>query len=472
MRFQTRRRLHALRCLLVAALFSLTASAQTHRTALFVGNNGAALFYAESDARRLRDTFVRLGGLHDGDAVLMQHVTPAEVQRALDAVSPSIIFFSGNANDPVYEQLKQLGTVAFFDLAGEGNDAPPEFTIDGARVTAKFANPKSKESDVIGAGYFGYHLATALIGSADDNGDGRVNWSEAVSWSLERTRAVLKFDAMALPAATDATPLTDLAARGEGLMLPSAAPAGPYYVVDSRGAVYAETVKAGASRFLALPAGTYTLKRRLADRLRVGEITIKPAEVLMLDESRLENVKFTQDPVKGTTTVSTFSRHWSVSLAGGWQAMSGVFPSAAFVGGQVTIHNLLTRGLSVGVDGGYGFIGAKAHVPLLGDLAYDYSRVSVGAALFYEFFPDGRWIPFAGLHVAVEVMSRTFKDEAYAVQTYTTIAPGAVAGLKVRLIGGFSVLGTARVHYLRYDLDAVRNLVSADFQLSFNYEFR
>ena len=34
------------------------------------------------------------------------------------------------------------------------------------------------------------------------------------------------------------------------------------------------------------------------------------------------------------------------------------------------------------------------------------------------------------------------------------------------------MLGTARVHYLRYDIDAARNLVSADFQLSFNYEFR
>lgn len=472
MRFHRRRVLHALKTLLCAGLLSLAASAQEHRTALFVGNNGASLFYAESDARRLRDTFVRLGAMHDGDAVAMEHAKPEEIERALAALNPSIVFFSGTANDPAYELLKSKGTIAFFDLAGDGDDGPPEFTVEGARVTAKFANPKAKESDVIGAGYFGYHLATALIGSADENGDGRVAWNEAVTWSLERTRAVLRFEALPLSAATDATLLTDLAARGEGLMLPTATPAGPYYVIDARGAVYAEVVKEGRARFLALPPATYTLKRRLADRLRVGEITIKPGEVLMLDESRLENVSFTKDPVKGTTTASTFSRHWSVSLAGGGQVMSGVFPHAAFVGGQVSLHNLFTRGLALGVDAGYGFIGAKTTVPFKGELAYDYSRVSVGAALFYEFFPDGRWIPFVGVHVSVEVMSRDFKDDGYPVQRYTTIAPGAVAGLKVRLTGGFSVLATSRVHYLRYELDGGRNLVSADFQLSFNYEFR
>ena len=47
-----------------------------------------------------------------------------------------------------------------------------------------------------------------------------------------------------------------------------------------------------------------------------------------------------------------------------------------------------------------------------------------------------------------------------------------VLKIDARDIGGFSVLGTARVHYLHYDVDAVRHLVSADFQLSFNYEFR
>ncbi len=472
MRFHGRRVLHALKFLFVAGVLSLTAAAQEHRTALFVGNNGASLFYAESDARRLRDTFVRLGGMHDADAAVMEHAKPEEIERALAALNPTVVFFSGYANDPAYELLKSKGVIAIFDVAGDGNDAPPEITVDGTRVTMKFANAKSKESDVIGAGYFGYHLATALIGSADENGDGRIAWNEALPWSFERIRAVLKMNELPLPAVTDATVLTDLAARGEGLMMPTSTPAGPYYVVDSRGAVYAEIVKEGRSRFLALPAGDYTLKRRLADRLRVGTITIKPGEVLMFDESRLENTPFSKDPVKGTTTVSTFSRHWSVSLAGGGQLVSGVFPHSAFVGGQVSLHNLITRGVSVGVDAGYGFIAATSSVQHVGDLSYNYSRVSVGAAIFYEFFPDGRFIPFAGLHVSVEVMSRDFKDDGYPTQTYTTIAPGIVAGLKVRIYEGFSALVTSRVHYLRYDIDSPRNLVSADFQLSLNYEFR
>ncbi len=334
-------------------------------------------------------------------------------------------------------------------------------------MTARFANARMKESDIVAGSYFGYHLTTALLGAADADGDGRVSWSEAVRWSVARTAKMVPLapaasDVPEIPAEPPGPVLSDLAARGEGLLLPAAAPEGPYYVIDGRGAVYAEVMKEAGARFLALPP----------DRLRVGEVKVSSGEVSSLDESRLDNAPFSADPVTGVKTTDTFKRHWSVSVLGGYQASFGVFPHAPLVGGQITLHNVFYPGISVGVDGAYGWATGASPVPTLGELGWASSRVTFGASLFYEFFPDGRWIPFVGAHVSFELFTRTFDDGLRPEQLFSTISPGVVGGLKVRLISNFSALATARIKYLHYDVDAVRPTGMAEFFLSLNYEFR
>jgi hypothetical protein len=68
--------------------------------------------------------------------------------------------------------------------------------------------------------------------------------------------------------------LTEPGGYHESLLVPAAAPAGTYYIV--RGDVIAaEVVKApGESKRIALRPDRYVVKRRLADRLRIGPVNI------------------------------------------------------------------------------------------------------------------------------------------------------------------------------------------------------
>ena len=95
-----------------------------------------------------------------------------------------------------------------------------------------------------------------------------------------------------------------------------------------------------------------------------------------------------------------------------------------------------------------------------------------GAALFYEWFQSDRFIPFAGIHLSFNIMSREFTDAALARQSYSTFTPGIVGGLKIRLSKNISAVARARVHYLLYNVDETRSLGSADFGALLDYEFK
>lgn len=518
---------------------STVASAQdtTHRFGLFIGNNEGGdgtktLLYAQDDARRLHDVFTRLGGLKTEDAVLLLDGTTKDAETALTELERRItaakargerttllFYYSGHAKDGalrlgstkfVLETLKARLTtgpadmrVAFLDACRSGSVTrtkgvrrAPAFEVetDATRqakglviLTSSASDEDSQESDIIGASYFSYHLATALLGSGDAQGDGRVTLNEAYQWAYERTVASTA-DSAAGPqhptfsfdlAGNGDLVLTDVLERKEGLHLPQTAPQGPYFIIDTRGVVVAETVKLENPRLIALPPGTYKVKRRLPDRLRVGEFTITAGQIYTLEESTLQNAKFTDDPVKGTGISQTYTRHWSLSAWGQYQAVfdrptaaGGYFPSAPAVGAEIVVHNIFARGFALGIDAGYGWTSDNVSVDLLGSLAYDYSLVSIGASLFYEWFQEGRFIPFVGLHLSFNIMSRSFEDATVAAQSYSIFTPGIVGGLKVRLVGNFSVVGRARVHYLHYNVDETRSLGSADFGLLLDYEFR
>ena len=243
--------------------------------------------------------------------------------------------------------------------------------------------------------------------------------------------------------------------------------------------VVAEAVKLEAERLIALAPGHYTIKRRLADRLRIGTVDIETGQVTTVDESTFKNAKFSDDPIKGTGLSSIFSRHWSLSASGQYEAVfdrptnaGGYFPSAPLLGAEATLHNFFGRGFALSVDGGYGWTTGLVSGPLLGDLTYNYALVTFGASLFYEWFQVDRFIPFAGIHLSFNIMSREFTDTSLAKQTYSTFTPGIVGGLKIRLTQNISVVARARVHYLLYNVDETRNLGSADFGALLDYEFK
>ncbi len=179
-------------------------------------------------------------------------------------------------------------------------------------LTSSASDEDSQESDLIGGSYFSHHLASGLLGGADKSGDGRVTLFEAYAYAYDRTVADTAESAAGAQhptfsydlAGNGDLVLTDVAARREGVYLPREAPGGVYYLVDRQGFVAAEIVKGdGVDRRIALPPGRYRVKRRLADRLRVGEIDVPRGQMVTLDESRLRDAPFSDDPVKGAMRV-------------------------------------------------------------------------------------------------------------------------------------------------------------------------
>ncbi len=525
---------------LAAGLGATAASAQPiHRFALFVGNNEGGegtkpLLYAKDDARRLRDVFERVGGVGGDDSMLLLDQPAEDVlialgeleRRSRDARTRGertalLFYFSGHAKDgslrlgssklpleSVKNRLAQSPAdvrLAVFDACRSGSVTrtkgvrrAPAFEVetDATRaakglviLTSSASDEDSQESDLIGASYFSYHLSTGLIGSADQGGDGRVTLSEAYAYAYERTVASTA-DSAAGPqhptfsfdlAGNGDLVLTDLVDRKEGLRLPASAPSGTYFVIDARGVVVAETVKADTERLIALAPGTYTLKRRLLDRLRIGVVAVMGGQVTEIDEARFKNARFSDDPVKGTGVSAIFDRHWSLSATGNFQAVfdrppssGGYFPSVPLVGAEATLHNVPARNLALGFDLNYGWASSVALAPLLGAVGYRYTLVSIGASLIYEFNQDGRVIPFGGVHLALNLMTRDFTDASLAVpsQNYTVLTPGATLGLKVRVTKNLSVVARARVHYLLYNVDETRNLGTADLGALLEWEFR
>ncbi len=510
----------------------------TRRFALFVGNNEGGegtrpLLYAADDARRMHDVLVRLGGTAPADAMLLVDQPADDVltalgeleRRARDARGRGerttlFFYFSGHAKDgalrlgatklsleSVKARLAQGPTdmrVAVFDACRSGaltrtkgvRRAPAfEVESDTTRaakglviLTSSASDEDSQESDQIGASYFSYHLASGLLGSADQSGDGRVSLSEAYAYAYERTVASTA-DSAAGPqhptfsfdlAGNGDLVLTDVLRRREGLRLPAEAPVGTYFLIDRRGVVVAELTKADAERVIALPAGTYTVKRRLADRLRVGAVQIIEGQVTTLDERALSNARFSDDPVKGTGLSTTYTRHWSLSATGQYQAVfdappsaGGLFPSAPMVGGEGTVHNFFGRGFAWSFDVQYGWASASVFTPRLGSaLGYRYGLLNVGTSLLYEWNQEGAWVPFVGARVGLSLMSREFDDPGFARQGFTTMSPGVVLGLKLRIGRSFGLVGRGRVHYLLYNVDETRSLGYAELGLLLSYEFR
>lgn len=532
------------RQLLLACLVASSAGAQEaptgplRRFALFVGNNEGGegtrpLLYAADDARRMHEVMVRLGGTAPADALLLLNDSADDVltalseleRRARDARARGdrtslFFYYSGHAKEgalrlgvtklpmeSVKARLAQGPTdmrVAVFDACRSGaltrtkgvRKAPAfEVETDATRaakglviLTSSASDEDSQESDAIGASYFSYHLASGLLGSADQSGDGRVSLAEAYAYAYERTVASTADSAAGAQhptfsfdlAGNGDLMLTDVAQRNEGLRIPASAPPGTYFLIDKRGVVVAELVKSEAERMIALPAGAYTVKRRLTDRLRVGEVNVSDGQITTLDEGALRNAKFSDDPVKGTGLTTVYSRHWSISATGQYQAIfdaptnaGGLFPSAPMVGGEATVHNFFGRGFAWSFDGQYGWSAGVVNSARLGTPAgYRYSLVTVGSSLFYEWNEEGTWVPFLGARLGLSLMNREFEEPLFPRQSFTTMSPGVVAGLKYRLGRSFGLVARGRVHYLLYNVDETRSLGFAEVGLLLNYEFR
>ena len=162
---------------------------------------------------------------------------------------------------------------------------------------------------------------------------------------------------------------------------------------------------------MALAPGHYRVKRRRPDRLRVGDIDVSSGRLVALDEARLRDAPFSDDPVKGGTRVDLSSR-WSLGAGASYQTVfaapsgASLFPPTGLVTVDAALRNFLRRD----------------------------------------------WV------LGLLVMSRHFADDAYPAQFFATLSPGLVAGGALRLTRHASVTAGGRLHYLLYNVDGDKSL--------------
>ena len=512
------------------ALSSTAAPAGLRRFALLAGNNeGGAdtrpLRYATEDARKLHAVLVELGGVRPDDAMLLADASSTELLQALAALETRaaqarargertvlLVYYSGHAKEgalrmghtrlPLEELRARLAhhspadiRIGIFDACRsgvvnrtKGARKGPAFEVaaDGAPQTrgmvfwsSSSADEDAQESDAIGGSYFSHHLVSGLRGSADRSGDRRVTLSEAYEYAYARTVAETADTAAGAQHPSFSYDLkgngnlvlAELGLGREGLYLPVAAPAGVYYLVDAgRGVVSAEVVKlAGSDRVIALAPGRYKVKRRLSDRLRVGEVRIASGRFVTLEESALSDTAFSDDPVKGAGPASAGSLV-SLSLGGGVQAFfdaptrEGLFPPTGLLSGEVQVRHFFRRDWVWAFDASIGGSqGTLVRQSVDAALPFRFTEIGLGTSLAAE-WPLGRgharFVPFLGGRLAFLLLNRRFEGAAAGIpeQHFSTFSPGVVGGLHYLLGDDLRVTARARVHYLHYNVDANRSL--------------
>ncbi|MCI0573602.1 MAG: caspase family protein, partial [Myxococcaceae bacterium] len=340
-------------------------------------------------------------------------------------------------------------------------------------LTSSAADEDSQESDLLGGSYFTHHLASGMLGDADRSRDGKVSLGEAYAYAYERTVAdtasteagaqhpTFSFDL----AGNGDVVLTDVGARRDGLALPAWAPEGAYFLVDARGFVAAEVHKpAGVERRLALAPGRYRVKRRLSDRIRVGEVEVAAGRISALDETSLRDAPFSDDPVKGTGRTRELPPSWRFGLSLGSQAFfdrtarDTLFPSLGLAGFEAQLRDFPRRDWVLGLEAATGRTEGELELPGLPLLRYRHTQTHLASSLTHE-WTVGPLVPFVGGRLALLVLGRTFDDATgLPAQAMGTLSPGVVAGVRLQLPWGLSLGARARAHALLYSVDDNRLL--------------
>jgi hypothetical protein len=510
----------ALAAVIMTATASTARAQGLRRFAIVVGNDSGggdtrALLYASADARKVHDILTRLGGVRAEDATLLIGASASQVLGTLVAAEMQaaeakrhgeqtalFFYYSGHAKDgslrlgetrlPI-DGIKGRIASSQFDVRiaildscrsgaitrTKGARKAPAFEIqaDGPRdakgmviLTSSASDEDSQESDTIGGSYFSHHLASGLLGGADRSGDGRVTLFEAYAYAYDRTVADTADSAAGAQhptfsydlAGNGDLVLTDVAVRHEGVYLPREAPGGVYFLVDGKGFVSAEISKAdGVDRRVALAPGHYRVKRRLPDRLRVGDIDIPRGQMVALAEGRLRDAPFSDDPVKGAGRVDLTSR-WSLGAGATYQSVfaapsgASLFPPTGMLAVDLSLRNFLRRDWVWSLDLAAG--SANGVVTSVG-APFRFSEASLASSLIVEW--PGRYVtPYVGGRLAMLLMGRTFTDvnNMYPAQFFSTLSPGIVGGAAFRIMPNTSLVARGRLHYLLYNIDEDRSL--------------
>lgn len=509
---------------MVATLASAPLQAGTQRIAVLVANHDGGegleeLRYSARDAERLRDVLTDLGGFEEADILELVDKDSVDVVDTLYDVTRRIaelrakgervvfvFYYSGHAQNGVLhlgergrlsmERIRQLleetqadVRLAFIDSCGAGaitrekgaQIAPPfvvkvddSLTARGQVIIASSsADEASQESDDVQGSFFTHYLTTGLRGDADDNGDGKVTLDEAYRYAYGRTVAAT---AATRSGAQHPTYAWDLHGAGDVVLTQPAEAelvlafpddlAGRYFVVDLEKQVFvAEIDKAkGEASRISLPSGQYAIKKRLDTHLLMQRVNGRDKGVVVVDESRMEQVSFEDDYAKGTPIYATVEGEtiWSLSVGAGGQwvfddpSAGNLFPPIAFVQLEGRVKNLFARRFIHSLDLTFG---SRENVvtPAGASIPTQYTQVQLGSATMYELPLAWGFSAAAGPRLALLGVGVQYKDKLGGSEAYTMFVPGLQGVLAWQPVDWFHVEATGRGNYLLYTL-AGRNL--------------
>ena len=396
------RRVALAAALLLSCCAASAARADVARFGLFIGNNrGAAhevpLRFATSDAQRMQETLVELGGFSPLDAVVLRDPEADGARGALIALNDRVraaaarpdtqvmlfVYYSGHADRralhlgesklPLLE-IEQLvrGSAAHFrvlliDACGsgaltrvKGGSAAPAFpvqsgaTLDGqgvAFMTSSSASEDAQESDELGGSFFTHHFISGLLGAADANGDDRVDLEESYRYAYESTlrstsrtwagtqHPTFRFELNGNASAVLSEPRRS-AARAQLVF-----PAGRDYLVlrgSHSGAVVAEVSAGAPQRRISVRPDRYFLRGRASSYVLEGELQLNRGETRLVADDLLERVEYARLVRKGSAALRSAGgplAGYSLRspLSRGTGACHGMFAGYAFAWRALTM---------------------------------------------------------------------------------------------------------------------------------------
>lgn len=521
--------------MIALALFGL-AHAEVQRWAVIVGNNegfvrSRPLYFAEQDAKKMRAVLTALGDVEDDDVRLLLGRNRNELLTTLGALRAPIaeakargdqtvlyFYYSGHGDADqlqlgrtwlTYAELEALleGSeadvrVAFVDACQsgaltrtKGGTLAPPFVVDLSErldtagsyiITSSTGDEASQESDEIGGSYFTHFLASALTGSGDTDGDGRVTLRETYQHVYHETlyRTAGTRGGPQHPtygsnlSGTGDLVLTELDRTGATLVFPGENP-GAFAVFDiERRMFLAEVDVAGVDRQLSLRPGRYLVQRRHPTHLAVADVSLARGAAVRLGPPAFRALEYEDDVAKGA--VQKLIRQGNLprlsvrTLLGGRgfseeEVKASYFPGTPAAGAEARFNWRDGKWASVDLLAGSG-VGELSLAELPYTVPVRLDTVGVGLGAGYA----TREAPFrigGGIHLQGIYLNRSFPGEQTDAQELFTVAPGLMAwtGWYPRR---FELELALRSHYLPYVVDGRdQGMGYSELVLAIGYRF-
>jgi hypothetical protein len=373
------------------------------RVAVVVGTNHAvpgreALRYADQDARDLADVLIRAGQFQAADVYTLIDPDPAVITGHLDRLLQEsgrtreetllLFYYSGHADDralypagqalPLTDLRSRLGDsraavrIGIIDACrggawtrAKGLKAEPPFEVivplevasEGSVLMSSSSGEESAhEADSLRGSFFTHHLVAGLRGAAASSNSGQVTLTEAFAYAQRYT--VRDTSRMARD---PQHPSFDMQLRGRtdiALTRTETSPTlvsleqieGPLQLVQlSTGVVVLEVPAGEKTLKLAVPAGTYLVRKLSGRRSWSREIQVEAGRPLVVSEASLELVSSTMLIAKGTSTSFTTASAGSVSAqlsAGISRSDSPAGPDLSFTHSSFVLHGSLEWGIT------------------------------------------------------------------------------------------------------------------------------